>query len=474
MRPCHCIAAGIACATGKPIAAYINAGELDKAYQAAGAALIENPHCWQAHYGFASAVMAQHRAPFALDHLLTAIALQKFHGKPDVVPLLYTELGRVYLQSGRLEEAKAAFEYALKGKPDFLPAKAGLHDVTGKLTSTGERQHNGHSLLDEGRRHELEGDYAKAWDCYTRAKADLTARGFTYPKEATETRFAAYRKQCTRATMNLLSRVAKDLMRRPQAFEDLKPVFILGYPRSGTTLLEQILSCSDHVTAGDELPFVVETVNAARLFTGSAYPYPWCLSELLAADTKIALANMRHHYLARVVERLGIDASPQWLTDKMPLNECYLPLLHLMFPAAPKILIKRHPLDVLVSNFCLHLTHGVNQANDVKTCAAHILLVNGLVTHYRAKIEGLNLLTISYEKLVSEPETVIPQLCAYAKIPFDLMMLTPQHNPRFAQTASYAQVREPITTKAIGRWRRFEPQLREALAGTPAMAWFEM
>jgi hypothetical protein len=173
---------------------------------------------------------------------------------------------------------------------------------------------------------------------------------------------------------------------------------------------------------------------------------------------------MRHHDLTRALERTGRATRP-FLTDKMPLNECYLPLLHLLFPHAPKILIRRDPLDVVMSNFSLFLTHGSHQADDPKNCLDHINLVDSLVEHYRRKMAGvsLNLVEIAYEELVRQPETSLKRICGAVGLEFSPAMLAPEKVERYAHTASYAQVREKITDRNIGRWRRFADQLRAVL-----------
>jgi hypothetical protein len=246
--------------------------------------------------------------------------------------------------------------------------------------------------------------------------------------------------------------------------DQITPVFVLGYPRSGTTLLEQMLCGSPAIAPGGELTHVVEIVNSAQRVIHSQKPYPFCLDELALADTEIALQHLRNHYVERTIERLGRLTRP-FVSDKMPLNECYLPLLHLLFPHAPKILIRRDPLDVVISNFSLFLTHGSHQADDPANCWDHISRVDSLVEHYRRKMAGipLNLAVVSYEELVRQPETSLKRICGAVGLDYAPAMLCPEKVERYAHTASYAQVREKITDKNIGRWRRFADQLRQAL-----------
>lgn len=423
--------------------------------------MIENPLCWKTQRALAHCFLAQHRPEFAVEHF--AAAVQSFRvndGKPPgFVGTLLTEYGRACLQAGELARAKEIFERALVHDPLYLPAKTGLADTIDRQTATGERASNGHRLLDEGHEHERAGRYAEAWDCYARAKADLQAKGYKYDRESVLKRFKIYKSHCTGSIMRRLDAIARDTWRQGP----FTPVFVLGYPRSGTTLLEQMLAGDRSIRPGGELPFIVEIVNTAQRFLQSKRPYPFCLDELQLADTRIALSNMRQHYIDRVIERIGAPAAGR-VTDKMPLNECYLPLLHLLFPHSPKILIRRDPRDVIISNFSLFLTHGSHQADSVQSCADHLSQVEGLVNHYRHKMAGigLNLIDVQYEDLVTDPKTVLQRVCGAAGLDFVPIMVSPEKVGRYAHTASYAQVREPISKKSIGRWRRFEMQLREA------------
>lgn len=443
----------------------------DQAYVQAGNAVIENPACWKMHRALAHVLLAQHRPQFAVMHLGRALdSFRVNNGRPGgFIPVLITEYGRALMQDGRLKQAKAQFEKALAIEPVYLPAKAALADVTERATARGARGFNGHKLLDQGHEFERAGRYAEAWQCFLQAKADLQAKGFKYNRAPVVRRFDAYRSHCTAAAMRRLDEIARANTRGTldNAIHDSgswSPIFVLGYPRSGTTLLEQMLCGSPDIAAGGEFPYIVELVNAAKRFIQSAKPYPFCLDELELADTAIALENMRQHYLARAIERMGRAARP-FLTDKMPLNECYLPFVHLLFPHSPKILIRRNPLDVVVSNFSLFLTHGSHQADSPASCFDHIGLVDSLVAHYRRKMAGipLNLVEIAYEDLVTAPETSLKRICGAVGLEFSPAMLEPEKLDRYAHTASYAQVREKISTKNIGRWRNFAEQLRQAL-----------
>ena len=125
------------------------------------------------------------------------------------------------------------------------------------------------------------------------------------------------------------------------------------------------------ISAGDELVFINDLTRIGSRWLGSPLAYPECLADLWMGDNQLALDQFRDYYLARA-EQLGIwEEGAKFFTDKMPLNETHLGLIHLVFPNSPIIHVRRHPLDILISNFSNFLTHGFNQAFDLKT-SAHI------------------------------------------------------------------------------------------------------
>jgi hypothetical protein len=189
--------------------------------------------------------------------------------------------------------------------------------------------------------------------------------------------------------------------------EDIaQPIFILGFPRSGTTLTEQTLSAHSRIVAGDELPFIADVTQAMPRILASPLSYPEALCELWMGDQREGLDVLRDYYLQRVRQMGVIQTGADWFTDKMPLNEMHLGLITLMFPAAPLIHMVRHPLDVVLSVFSNHLTHGFYCATELETVARHYVLIADLVEAYRAEME-LRYLRVRYEDLVMAQEATV-------------------------------------------------------------------
>lgn len=287
-----------------------------------------------------------------------------------------------------------------------------------------------------------------------------------------------------------------------------QPVFILGFPRSGTTLVEQTLSAHAQVAAGDELPLIHEITAIMPRMLGSPLGYPEALSELWMGDQHEGLENLRDYYLQKVRQmgilaahkapdprtedkgretvldpageisggpapsahsrtRRGRSAQPPakgitCFTDKMPLNETHLGLIALLFPTAPLVHVLRHPLDIIVSAFSNAFTHGFFCAADLTSAATHYLRVMQLVQHYRAEMT-LRYLPIRYEDIVRDQETIVRAMLDFASLPYDAACLTFHENRRYARTASYAQVAVPLYDRSVGRWKHYRQYLEPVI-----------
>ncbi|MGC2525639.1 MAG: sulfotransferase, partial [Stellaceae bacterium] len=241
-----------------------------------------------------------------------------------------------------------------------------------------------------------------------------------------------------------------------------QPIFILGFPRSGTTLVEQTLSAHPRIAAGDELPFVNEITASLQRTFYSPLAYPEALAELWMGDCRDGLDELRDDYLARARRRGLTQTGQAWFTDKMPLNETHLGLIALLFPRAPLIHVLRHPLDVVLSVFANNLTHGFCCAYALESAAQHYRLTMDLVAHYRAQMT-LRYLPVRYEDIVDDQEAAVRRMLDFVGEPFDQRCLDFHQNRRHARTASYAQVTEPLYAGARYRYRHYRRHLMPAV-----------
>jgi hypothetical protein len=125
--------------------------------------------------------------------------------------------------------------------------------------------------------------------------------------------------------------------------------------------------------------------------------------------------------------------------------------------------VRRHPLDILISNFSNFLTHGFQQAFDLKTSASHYAMIDDLVEHYRRELD-LNFLEVRYEDLVADQEKHVREILSFIGVEFDPRCLSFEDNQRYARTASYAQVTEKLYGSSVYRHKHYRQHLDEAVA----------
>lgn len=233
-----------------------------------------------------------------------------------------------------------------------------------------------------------------------------------------------------------------------------QPVFILGFPRSGTTLVEQTLTAHPRVAAGDELPLIHDITGIMPRMLASPMAYPEALAELWMGDRRDGLDDLRDYYLQKVRQMGVLQEGADFFTDKMPLNETHLGLIAMLFPEAPLIHVIRHPLDIMVSAISNHFTHGMYCATALETAATHYVRVMDLVSHYRSQM-ALRYLPIRYEDMVADQEGSVRAMLDFVGLDFDPRCLSFHENTRYARTASYAQVTERLYDRSMFRHRHY-------------------
>lgn len=312
-------------------------------------------------------------------------------------------------------------------------------------------------LLEKGRLLDRIGRYDEAFAAFAEGKRlcrEVT--GLNYLAEHAQQLAARLRGFFTETRLAILPRA--------QSRDDTaQPIFILGFPRSGTTLVEQALSAHPRICAGDELPFVNEITDAMMRVLNSPLSYPEALAELWMGDRRHGLDELRDYYLERVRQLAIVEPGAAWFTDKMPLNETHLGLIALMFPRSPMIHVLRHPLDVVLSTFSNHLTHGFYCSYALETAARHFALTMELVEHYRGQMT-LRYLPIRYEDIVDDQEAATRRMLDFIGEPFDERCLAFHENRRYARTASYAQVTEQLYDRSRYRYRHYLKELAPAIA----------
>jgi len=323
-------------------------------------------------------------------------------------------------------------------------------------TVSGDARLGPNELLEKGRLLDQSGHYDEAWAAFAEGKRlARELSGQVYLDEAAQQQIDRLRNFFTAGRLRLIPRATV----RPDVPQ---PIFILGFPRSGTTLVEQTLSAHPRIAAGDELPLIHEITAIMPRMLASPLGYPEALAELWMGDQREGLDNLRDYYLQKVRQMGVLRPGAKHFTDKMPLNETHLGLIALLFPEAPLIHVLRHPLDIMVSAFSNAFTHGFYCSSDLPTAAHHYVRVMDLVQHYRGEMT-LRYLPIRYEDIVADQEQSIRGMLDFIGEKFDSSCLTFHENRRYARTASYAQVTEPLYDRSVGRWKHYRAHLEPVI-----------
>jgi tetratricopeptide (TPR) repeat protein len=452
------------------------------------------PENAQSHYLMGMVLTEAYRPAIGEYHYYKALELS---GARD--PVLLANLALCLKNQGKMQAARAVYEESLAAAPNSLHTLLGfarleeadrnLHEAMALLDRAEEQFPNNPSVklqravvlgrlrdaagaldvldalaadkaalgpseyLEKGRLLDKMGRYDEAFAAYDEGKRRLReVSGHAY--------LDAHAQQITARLKGFF--VATRMRTLPRATRRdgvAQPIFVLGFPRSGTTLLEQTLTAHPRIAAGDELPIINEIANLMPRMLDSPLAYPEALAELWMGDHREDLNNLRDHYLRKVAQLGIVPEGAAWFTDKMPLNETDMGLISLLFPESPMLHLTRHPLDVVLSVYSNLLTHGYYCAYALETAATHYALVMDLVQHYRSEL-SLRYMPVRYEDIVDDQEASIRRVLDFVGEEFDPGCLAFHENRRYARTASYAQVSEKLYDRSRYRYRNYLPHLK--------------
>jgi tetratricopeptide (TPR) repeat protein len=232
------------------------------------------------------------------------------------------------------------------------------------------------------------------------------------------------------------------------------PIFIVGLPRSGSTLLEQILSSHSRVEGTMELPDVAIIARTLPGMKHSSDPvrYPEALADLSADE----LRALGEHYLAHT--RVHRKTAAPFFIDKMPNNFAHIGLIHLMLPNAKIVDARRHPLGCCFSGFKQHFARGQSFTYDLAELGAYYRDYVELMAHFERVLPG-RVHRVLYERLIEDTEGEVRRLLDYCGLEFEPACLRFYENARAVRTASSEQVRTPIFREGVDQWRHYEPWL---------------
>jgi tetratricopeptide (TPR) repeat protein len=416
-------------------------------------ALQLDPRSAEAYHGVGAVLQDQGNYQEALTRYREALRL-----KPDFAAA-HGSLGTALEQLGDLDEALVALREALRHDPRHAGAYGQMAILLrGKLPAA-DRAVMEKLLADPhlsaGKRHALhfglahvcdaEGAYDHAAQHLQEAnalrRAECRARGQVYDP-AEHARFID----------DLIATFTPAYFEHVRGFgvETERPVFIVGLPRSGTTLTEQILASHSQVFGAGELRYARETFLGLPRFLNCEAPPLECLCRLDGAST----GRIAQHYLERLAR---LDAETRRIVDKMPDNYLYLGLLATLLPRAKLIHCRRDLRDVAVSCWMTNFKQ-IHWSFDPDHIAARFRDYRRLMEHWR-QVLPVPLLEVDYEETVADLEGVARRLVTWCGLAWEPACLAFHQTRRPVRTASVTQVREPIYQRSVARWKHYEKAL---------------
>ena len=286
------------------------------------------------------------------------------------------------------------------------------------------------------------GEWAKAFEYFTEG-CRLKRQRFTY-HIAEQIQFMHQLINCfTHETIEYL-----------QAFANPSPlpIFIVGMPRSGSTLVEQILSSHPHVYGAGELKYLNSLIQWPVKNQQTTVYYPDNILQITPEICR-AITNKYISYL----RRFSSDAIR--MTDKMPHNYIAIGLIHALFPNAKIIHVKRNPIDTCLSSYTKLFTEGQLYSYELTELGQYYQCYERVMTHWRHILPANAWLDIEYESMVNHVETEAKRLIDFCDLAWDPSCLAFHQSKRQVRTASFVQVRQPVYTSSVERWRRYEQEL---------------
>ena len=371
---------------------------------------------------------------------------------------LHLSIAHAQKTLGRRTESIEAYKQAIKVRPRFGDAYWSLANLktyqfsdaeisqleTAESDPSTDPLDRYHLCFALGKAYEDRGEYARSWEYYERGNALVRARS-RYRAELLEQNTALQKRFCTREFFN---------ERAGWGAPSRDPIFILGMPRAGSTLLEQILASHSQVEGTQELANVPRAVLDLQGYDPDLNNprYPGCLVDMSAEEFRA----LGEKYLADTrIYRTG--GKPHFI-DKMPNNFRHIGLIHLMLPNARIIDARREPMACCFGNLKQLYARGQEFAYSIDDIARYYRTYLELMEHWDAALPG-RVLRVHHEDVVNDLEGSVRRMLDFCELSFEPACLDFHRTERSIRTASSEQVRQPIFREGLDQWRQFEPWL---------------
>jgi len=430
-----------------------NAGNLETAlihYERAIAIEPRNPICL---FNIGSTLTALGRHWDAVEFLVKATQYERGNY------IAHHKLGTTFEQLGKFEEAKTNFLIALQYCPTYYESLAALlnspaYETTEAHVRTAQKALKEGDLSEEtrvrlehalGKYFDKTGDYDAAFVHFENSNEIQKASVEPFDIDSIANEFEKYIEFYSAENIRELGRFGS---------QDERPVFVVGLPRTGTSLTEQILSCHSGVFGAGELkamPHIQSRLDSPVDQGG--------LGGLQSDPSPLTRESIE--YLSRVYLQRLLEKSPKSahrIVDKFPMNCLRLGLISILFPRAKIIHCQRNPLDVAISCYTVLFKMGNDFTNDLLNFGQYYKEHRRLMAHW-AKALPTRIFEMQYEKLVRSPEKTIRELVAFCGLPWEDACLRFDENERAVRTPSNWQVRQKLYLSSIDRWKNYSEQL---------------
>jgi tetratricopeptide (TPR) repeat protein len=382
----------------------------------------------------------------------TAIALNSNHAEAQ------NNLGAIYSEEGRLSKARTHFEAAITANPDFVDAHYNLSLIK---TYTPDDPHliflkstmkkiNYYPISTRiryyfalGKAFDDTSEYSEAFKMYTEGNRLHYLR---HPWD---------KKKLQEIVNELPNIFTQSFLKQSKIPKDKRcPIFIVGMPRAGSTLIEQILSSHESIFGAGELSILDEIIHETYSLTNM--PFNIWMKQLSDQDFKV----LREKYLDRTWK---LAPNKMFIIDKMPSNSFYIGMIYRMLPTAKIIHTIRDPMDSCFSCFTHLFKDNMSFTYDLTSLGNYYILYAKAMQHWHTFLPKNSIFDLSYEQLVENVEVLSKKLLDYIGLPWDPNCLNFYKNNRIVKTASLTQVRKPIYKTSVQRWRHFESELEPLL-----------
>ncbi|MBT3990030.1 MAG: tetratricopeptide repeat protein [Rhodospirillaceae bacterium] len=386
-------------------------------------------------------------------------ALEIFKGILERAPqnvAIHNNVGNILKNLGRMDEAIKHYEKALEIDPDHAPAHYNLSRTQKTDGEENEAERMEEMLkekgLDDNRKINLHfalgkiyddlGEFDKAFKHFENGN-DLDKRGEEFNAEGHNMVINRLMAQFNKNFFNKRFGIGS---------ESQMPVFIVGVPRSGTTLVEQTLSSHPLVHGAGELSEIGTAVQQMQNTVGEGAPYPECVTELDA----ISAIKIAEDYLRFIRKDAG---SAIRVTDKMPGNFLHLGIIALLFPKATIINCRRQPEDVALSCYFQHFTAIMPFSRKLDDLGAYISDYDRIMKHWH-EVLPIKILDVQYEEMTADHESMSKKIVEHAGLEWDEACLEFHKQDRPVKTASSWQVRQPIYQSSVARWKNYDKNIK--------------